>query len=159
MTVTNALIALAAIEREIANPWEVGQYCFAYDKAPFSIGQTPAFVNLPGTDSIDMVIAGEDEEAIEVISTRIYNCNLYVIPNGEGGVGEAFGQCEPFFDLARAVFLAHPALNLTNGIVEFRLLGDDGVKGNMIYGGQGYYGIPFRVQAITRTRNDFANYE
>jgi len=159
MTVTNVLTALAEIEAEISNPWLPGQFCYAYEQAPFSIGQTPSFVNLPGATSYDMNIGGEDEYGIEVIDTRLYTCTLYVIPQGEGGGGEAFGQCEPFFDLARAVFLAHPALKLTNGIVEFRLLGDDGARGNLAYAGQLYYGIPFRVQAISRTRSQYADNE
>jgi len=159
MTVDLILPKLAEIEREVANPFLPGDFTFAYDAAPFSIQQTPSWVNLPGPASYDMSGGGEDELGIEVIETRIYNCTIYVIPAGEGAEGEAFAKCEPFFSLARSVFLAHPSLKLTAGIVSLNPLGDDGTKGNLDYAGQIYYGIPFRVQVIARTRDLYATNE
>jgi hypothetical protein len=159
MTVDLVLPALAEIEREIANPFVPGTFTFAYDKAPFSIQQTPSWVNLPGPATYDINVGGEDELGIEVIETRTYTCTLYVIPQGEGAEGEAFAKCEPFFDPSLKTFLAHPALKLTNGIIQLSPLGDDGTKGNLSYAGQFYYGIPFRVQVVARTRSLYADNE
>lgn len=153
--VSTVLPKLAEIEREITEMNTV------QDFAPLSLtaNDLPTFVNLPRRADINTIQPGEDFAGIEIFIRRVYQCNLYVATAGSGTSGEPFAACEPFFDRVGKVFVRHPAVLLTLGVLNMDFQGDDGVDGNMVYAGLPFYGIRFRVQVTTRARVLYANLE
>jgi hypothetical protein len=163
MSVDVVLPALAAIEDDI----QIGTIpdvitAFAFDAPPNSIsGSLPCFVNLFGESTIDMAQGGEDEKAIVVTETCAYIATLYVAGAGTGTPGEAFDKITPWITPAAQVFLAHPNIAVTNGqaVILMRYLGHGRARGDLVYGGQQYYGVEFRLQIVTRMKAIYASYE
>lgn len=163
MSLDIVLPALAEIETEIEvtlNPTPgpgLTLTAFAFETAPNSVsGNLPCFVNLPTSSNLDEVQGGEDERGIDVVDIQNITATLYVAGAGTGTPGEKFGQCEAWIPAALAVFVSHPALKLAAGVIRLRYLGHNGIRGDLVYGGQQYYGISFRLQTSVRLRINWA---
>ena len=161
MTVDIVLPALTAIEDDI----QIGTApdvitAFAFDDPPNSIsGSLPCFVNIFGDSTVDMGIAGEDEKGIDVIDTCAYTATLYVAPAGSGIPGEAFEKITPWITPTMKMFLKHPNIAVSTGIILLKYLGHGRARGDLVYGGQQYYGVEFRLQILTRVRATYADNE
>jgi hypothetical protein len=162
LSVDIVLPALADIERTI----QIGEdpdiiTANAYDAPPNSIsGNLPCFVNLFGDATFDMNTGGEDSKGLDGISTRAYTATLYVAGAGTGVPGEMFDRITQWIDPAELVFLAHPSVGVLNGrIIIMKYLGHGKARGDLIYAGQQYYGVEFRLQVQTRLRVTYASNE
>lgn len=149
-TVPAQMTALAAIEATIAGV--VHAFDAPPDAPPMDL---PCFVNFPGPSNTPYVLS--DDTGIEANETRTWECRLYVAPRGSGSLGEITRRCLPFFDLGRDCFEGHQSINSTAGVLRVTYLGDTGLNYNrLMYGGQAYSGIVFRVQITTRVRTPYA---
>ena len=162
MTVDIVLPALAAIEDDI----QIGTApdvitAFAFDDPPNSIsGSLPCFINIFGASTVDMGIAGEDEKGIDVIDTCAYTATLYVAPAGSGIPGEASKKISPWITPTMKMFLKHPSIAVGTDIILLKYLGHERAReGDLVYGGQQYYGVEFRLQVLTRVRAIYADNE
>ena len=161
MTVDIVLPALAAIEDDIVIGTAPDTItAFAFDDPPNSIsGSLPCFVNIFGDATVDMGIAGEDEKGIDVVDTCAYTATLYVAPAGSGLSGEAFDKITPWITPTMKMFLKHPNIALESYIIKLEYLGHGRARGDLVYGGQQYYGVEFRLRVLTKVRATYANYE
>lgn len=159
MSVEAVIAALAGIEAEIQITTPLTT-AFAFASPPNSIsGNLPCFVNLFGESVVDMNLGGKDEYGIDVLDTCNYVATLYVAGAGTGTPGESFDKITPWITPAAKVFLAHPNVELESGIVLMRYLGHGRARGDLVYGGQQYYGVEFRLQVMSRMRASYASYE
>lgn len=162
MSVDIVLPALADIEAEV----QIGTVpnvvtAKAFDDPPNSISANlPCFVNLFGESTIDMVRGGEDDKGIDVVESCLYTATLYTAGAGTGVPGEMFNTLTQWIQPAAAVFLAHPSIGVLNGrIIIMRYLGHGRARGDLVYGGQSYYGVEFRLRVETRFRVTYAENE
>lgn len=162
MSVDVVLPALANIEAEI----QIGTVpnvitAKAFDDPPNSIsGNLPCFVNLFGESTIDMVKGGEDDKGIDIVESCLYTATLYTAGAGTGIPGEKYDTLTQWIQPATNVFLTHPSIGKLDGrIIIMRYLGHGPARGDLIYGGQQYYGVPFRLKVETRFRVTYAENE
>lgn len=125
----------------------------AYAQAPLSLPDSdlPCFVNFTGAATHESRVGGADVDA----ETRQYLMRLFIKKSGQGIDGEAERLCEPFFDLVRDTFMARPGLEQLNSVQLARLLGDSGVNA-LVYAGEQYIGIEFRLQVMELLRVTYA---
>lgn len=133
----------------------------AYTNAPQSLPATdlPIFVPFAGQvvnpHRISQELYGEGRQFI---------LRLYVKHIQQGYDGEAEKAVEPFLDIVRDTFLAHPALGtgiyaeLLDGIEEITWQGDNGIS-VLSFAGENYLGAEFRLTVATLHQVNVSTYE
>lgn len=162
MSLETVLAALAEIETEVqigTSPDLTTAYAFAAPPNSIS-GNLPCFVNLFGDSTTDMAIGGEDDRGIDLVITTAITATLYTAGFGTGIPGEKYETITEWIDPAETVFLKHPSIaELNDRIIIMRYLGHGRARGDLIYAGQQYYGVEFRLQVLTRKRVIYATNE
>jgi hypothetical protein len=150
--VDQVLAQLASEEREIINPVS-GSPVYAYAQIPYSItaAQMPLFINFVGP-LIEETSDGSDDDYLEYIETRSYNCKLFIAPYGSGVEGEKWGDLQPYFKLVYDKLNGYPHMKNIGGIINAKIIADTGMSQLLNFQGQLYYGCVFTLQVSTRVK-------
>lgn len=131
----------------------------AYGSAPFSVGDCPAIINIPGAAVPDWSI-GSDDQAQEGYEARTYIILLLEAPSGSGISGEVITRVNPHYAAIRNLFTSHTVLGSpTSGILEVEWTGDSGLTLDIEVGGIKYTGTRATVKVTGRVRVPFAQGE
>ena len=148
MSVATVKAQLAVLQAQITDV----KRAFAQGPLSLPLTDVPLFCNYTGAATHDWRILGAERDR----ETRLYLMRLYVCTAQDGIGGEAERRCEPFFPLVRDYFAARPSLGRLNGVEVATLLGDSGVMNPMLYAGEQFIGIEFRLQVVEHVNVVFA---
>lgn len=150
ITINEILTGLATIEAGITGI----KQAFATPPNGISTVDFPLFLNLVGPATYDWVNFGEDEEWLEGLETRNYDCILILGAVGQGIENEKYADGIPYIELARSAFASRPFLTNPSGGATYQLtlVSDNGIRPDVKYGGLDYYGIRFTVRIAMRVR-------
>jgi hypothetical protein len=146
--VTDVLIKIAEIEREVINPVS-GSPALAYDNIPTTISgaQMPCFVNFPkNLASVEEL--GSGETGRENMEVRNYELRFFLSP-AAGAEEEKSGLLTPWFELVIAQMGLYPHLKGEPEVVKARLLADMGTV-QVPWADQHYIGTVFQLQVTRR---------
>jgi hypothetical protein len=146
--VYDVLKKMAIVFRELTDP--TTKLPFVYDAPPNSVSAAgmPCIITLPGANTVDDQTEGDEDTSTTIYETRKWDTLLLAAPLGANYPGEAYQAALKLISPVRDLVVSYPGLK-GSAMLQWRFLGDSGVKADIIYGGQPYYGIRFQ----TETRN------